>query len=214
MRRVARVWPLVWCACVVALEMFEGGLEEALRSGVLAHALDSRVESATPKSLEEVVRHSQWHHDGPRGSKVLSFSYLSSRIPSLFCAQPWDSEWSCAAFDVLLLFEASGPLALEAACSVSTHDAVGCSCGCRGASEIHVCDVEWENRTYANTSSCVSHDAASLEASVLDFASRATRRGDACQTGGLYHNEVQLEATPKVYGALAARLVGVGVIVG
>ena len=205
---------LLWAASMgVAAAMADGPLRDALERGILAHALDSRVESARPTSLAGVVRHSQWHHAGPRGRGVLSFSYLSSRIPSLFCAQPWDSEWSCAAFDVVLLFEAAGALAPGAACSVSTHDAVGCSCGCAGASPIAACDVEWANRTYANTSGCVAKTAAALEASVRAFRDRAAKHGDVCETGGLYHNELQFAAAPPLYAALNGSLVGVAVVV-
>ena len=73
--------------------------------GVLAHALDSRVRGVRGvRGVDGALRRAAWHRS-KGGGGILSFSHLSARIPSLFCAQPWDAEWSCAAFDVVLSVE-------------------------------------------------------------------------------------------------------------
>jgi hypothetical protein len=92
-------------------------------SGVLALGLDSRVAQPREyKSFAALINGSRWEWKPKR--PILSLSYMSSRVPTLLCAQPSMDTFNCGAFDLVLLFEAR-PRFWQLACGASLSDACG-----------------------------------------------------------------------------------------
>ena len=90
---------------------------------MLALGLDSRVAQPREyKSFAALINGSRWEWKPKR--PILSLSYMSSRVPTLLCAQPSMDTFNCGAFDLVLLFEAR-PRFWQLACGASLSDACG-----------------------------------------------------------------------------------------
>ena len=102
--------------------------------GVLVLAADSRVIwpslHATFGDLLNATRWKPW--DDIHSPPLLSFSFISARVPNSFCAQPTFDAMGCGAFDVVLLFR-NGPGIWKHACAGALNDACGRNlCSSRG----------------------------------------------------------------------------------
>ena len=101
--------------------------EEAMASnGVLVLAADSRVIwPALYQSFGDLLNATRWKPwDDPHSPPLLSMSYISKRVPNVFCAQPTFDATGCGAYDVVLLFRNS-PVVWNRACACALNDACG-----------------------------------------------------------------------------------------
>ena len=97
-------------------------------AGVLVMAVDSRVISpahhASFDALLSATRWLPWAGSERLSPPLLSLSYLSARVPNVFCAQPDVDALACGTHDVLLLFRATARL-LGLSCAATLNDACG-----------------------------------------------------------------------------------------
>lgn len=81
------------------------------------------------KTFNDIVQQSLWKphhhmHGLPRPDGILSFTYMSERVPNVFCTQPkHGSVFDCSKFDLMLLFAADR--LWDDVCSLTLHD--GCA---------------------------------------------------------------------------------------
>ena len=209
-------------------------------AGVLVMAADSRV--IWPElhlSFGDLLNATRWTPwNDPKSPPLLSLSYVSARVPNVFCAQPHFDASGCGAHDVLLLFRNS-PSLWRRACAVSLNDACGiglCRLSsstrrrrrCPHASEPQraaaLCEAVGGGA--AGAGRCLAESSAALEGAMQALQS-ACRSADANASAsfahqptcwgrnrGALHNELQFRApiAGRIGAALEAALVAVGTI--
>jgi len=158
--------------------------------------------------------------------RILSATYVSSRVANVFCAQPI-AGGDCARYDVLLLFDRAAHIAARA-CSTTPFDGYGLSCGCDGAfarvvqkpSTFPLGPARLMRRRMGD---CLPNgDLAALEAAVRNLTRTMGDRwgpaaGERVRGNGPYwppflENELQFAPSDALFALLEDAFLGVGVI--
>ena len=109
-------------------------------SGLLVLAADSRVVWPTlHHTFGDLLNATRWMPwDDPTSPPLVSMSYISARVPNVFCAQPTFDAMGCGAYDIILLFHNTAAL-WGSACACALNDACGrslCSSYGKGARKL------------------------------------------------------------------------------